>query len=278
MKMQMGVFGHPVAHSMSPVMHQAALRELNLEGSYEAYDIAPDELKEGIESVRSEGYRGINITLPHKVAVMEYLDHVSEEAQAIGAVNTVVNEDGKLTGYNTDGQGFLESVLERTGDLPDKRVLIIGAGGAARAVSVSFARHGVEELVITNRTLSKAREIAERCRQWCEVRVLPATMAQAAFTGFDLIVNTTPIGMFPDTDRMPMSLETVRRNALVCDLIYNPERTRWLSEAEKRGAKTLNGIGMFVNQGALALEMWTGKKAPRIAMEKAVVEELKKKL
>ncbi|PYZ98716.1 shikimate dehydrogenase [Alteribacter lacisalsi] len=276
MKLLMGVFGHPVAHSMSPVMHKAALGELNIEGSYEAYDIGPEELEDGIKSMKSEGYRGMNITLPHKVAVMDHLDAVSEEAEAIGAVNTIVNENGKLTGYNTDGQGFLDSVLEQVEDLSGKRVLLIGAGGASRAVAVSFARHGVKELAITNRTLSKANEIAVRCKKWCDSRVLPATMAQAAFTGYDLIINTTSIGMSPDVNRMPMSLETVKRNALVCDLIYNPEETRWLREAEKKGAKTLNGIGMFINQGALAFEMWTGKKAPREAMKQAVLFEMKK--
>ncbi len=273
----MGVFGHPVSHSMSPCMHKAAYAHLNIKATYEAFEIAPNDLELAVKSIRTEQLTGVNITLPHKVAVIDYLDEISEEAKAIAAVNTVVHRDGRLVGYNTDGQGFLDSLIQESDEsIQNKKVLLVGAGGAARSVAVSLARYGVEELAITNRTLGKAAEIAKICEPFQSINVYPRGLAQAGLTGFDIIINTTSIGMHPDMDRMPFSLETLKRGAVVCDLIYTPLKTRWLQEAEKKGAKTINGLGMFVNQGALAFELWTGQSAPRDIMRKAVVEELMK--
>ncbi|MBM7097141.1 MULTISPECIES: shikimate dehydrogenase [Alteribacter] len=277
MNLRMGVFGHPIGHSMSPAMHNAALAEVGLQGSYGAYDIHPEDLEEAVRSLREDQFRGVNVTLPHKVNVMPFLDEISSDARTIGAVNTIVQENGRLIGYNTDGQGYLDSLLTESGEeLKNKKVLIIGAGGAARAVAVSLLKYGVQVLAITNRTMSKAKEIARICEPVGPVSVLPSTIAQANLTGFDVIINTTSIGMAPDIDRMPFSLETLKRDSIVSDLIYTPLKTRWLQVAENKGAKTINGLGMFINQGAIAFELWTGRKAPREKMKQTVLDALKK--
>ncbi|WP_026689168.1 shikimate dehydrogenase [Alteribacter aurantiacus] len=277
MSLNMGVFGHPIGHSKSPVMHNAALKELGISGTYEAYDIHPDDLEEAVDSLRRNHFRGVNVTLPHKVSVMPFLDEVSSDARAIGAVNTIVNENGRLIGYNTDGQGYLNSLIAESGeDIKNKRVLVIGAGGASRAVAVSLKKYGVNFLAITNRTLSKAKDIARICEPIGRVNVLPSTIAQANVTSFDIIINTTSIGMEPDVTRMPFSLETLKRDSIVSDLIYTPFKTRFLQVAENKGAKTINGLGMFINQGAIAFELWTGKQAPRDKMRQVVLETLKK--
>lgn len=270
-----GVIGNPIGHSLSPDMHEAAFKELNIEGTYVAFEVREDQLKRAIDGVRGLGISGMNVTIPHKVEVMKYLDEIDPLAEKIGAVNTIDHKDGKLVGYNTDGEGYLQALLPiLPKPLKGMRVLILGAGGAAKGVAISLALHGVKELSISNRTVSKADALAEECSSITHSSSMPITLAQARLTEFDLIVNTTSIGMTPNVDQMPLSLEMIARGVVVSDLIYTPFKTRWLRDAEARGAIVQNGLDMFVNQGALAFEKWTGKDAPREIMKKKVIEKL----
>ncbi|UTR14344.1 shikimate dehydrogenase [Salipaludibacillus sp. LMS25] len=275
MKQLYGVIGCPISHSLSPAMHKAAYEELSIKADYHAFHVEEKDLKEAVNGIRALGIRGINVTIPHKVSIIPYLDEIAPLAEEIGAVNTVVNDDGWLIGYNTDGEGYVQGLLPvLTKDLAKMRTLIIGAGGAARGVSLTLAKYGAGEMCITNRTESRARQLADDCNRLTRATALPLERAQAELTGFDLIINTTSIGMAPDSNRMPLSLETLPRGAIVSDLIYTPLRTRWLQVAENKGAIIQNGLDMFVNQGALAFEKWTGQSAPKETMKKKVLEKL----
>ncbi|WP_280768534.1 shikimate dehydrogenase [Salipaludibacillus daqingensis] len=275
MKQVYGVIGHPIAHSLSPAMHEAAFKECGIDGTYLAFEVKEEQVKQAIDGVRALGIKGLNVTIPHKVAVMEYLDEIDPVARQIGAVNTIVHKDNKLIGYNTDGQGYLQALLPVLPKaLKDMRVLILGAGGAAKGVAVTMAMNGVKELVISNRTEKKANDLAEECSGLTNSSGLPISLAQARLTEFDLIINTTSIGMTPNVDQMPLSLEMIAKGVVVSDLIYTPSKTRWLKDAEARGAIIQNGLEMFVNQGALAFEKWTGQSAPRDVMSSKVKEKL----
>ncbi|OLO38850.1 shikimate dehydrogenase [Alkalihalophilus pseudofirmus] len=271
-----GLIGHPVGHSMSPSMHNNAFHLLHQNHHYHAFDVSEADLQAAIAGFRAIGISGFNITIPHKVEVMKYLDEVDEEAKLIGAVNTVVNDNGRLFGYNTDGEGYLQSLLKVTGDqLKQMRVLLIGAGGAARAVLTVLSRYGVEELHIANRTKEKAASLASECNQSSkDAFVWSIEEAEQKLHQFDLIINTTSVGMSPNVDQLPIALNNIKQDAVVSDLIYNPLKTKLLQEAEAKGATVLNGVGMFVEQGALAFEKWTGTKPDRNEMEKIVLQQL----
>lgn len=275
MKQVYGVIGDPISHSLSPVMQEAAFRHCNIDAAYHAFHVPKNNLEQAVQGMKGLGVKGLNVTIPHKVDIMNFLDEIDPLAEKIGAVNTIVHEDGRLVGYNTDGEGYMQSlrpIIEKpTSSL---RVLMIGAGGAAKGVAMTMASYGVKELVITNRTLSKAESLARECGEFTDSAAIPIKLAQAKLTEFDIIINTTSIGMTPDIDSMPLSLEMLGRNVIVSDLIYTPYQTRFLLEAEKKGVKTLNGLGMFVNQGALSFEKWTGLEAPREIMKDVVMKEL----
>ncbi|WP_100398276.1 shikimate dehydrogenase [Bacillus sp. FJAT-44742] len=265
------LFGHPVGHSMSPIVHNEQFSLLNMPHHYHAIDVEPGKIKEAVEAIKALSIAGANVTVPHKVEIMKHLDHIDEEARIIGAVNTIVNENGVLTGYNTDGQGYLESLLEVTGpDISDYKILVIGAGGASRAVVTVLCRYGVNDLMITNRTQERAEALSKDCGG----QVISKEKAEGMLSEFDVIINTTSIGMSPNTDEMPMSVEGMKPKTIASDLIYNPLQTRWLAEAEKRGAVTHSGIGMFVRQGALAFKKWTGQEADLEIMTKTVLQQL----
>jgi shikimate dehydrogenase len=264
-----GLFGHPVAHSKSPQMHNAAFAHLGLDYVYLAFDILPERIEEGVQSIRALNVRGVNVTIPHKVAVIPYLDELSDAARRIGAVNTIVHEQGRLIGHNTDGIGYLAALREETGFVPaGKSVLLLGAGGAARAVATQLALDGAAQITIAARTVERAQEL------------LPAldglTAAQAVLLGdvvpadYDLVVNTTPLGMHPHVDELPIDPELLRAGQLVSDLIYNPRETRFLREAAARGCRVSGGLGMFIHQGAEAFRLWTGQEAPTDVMRKTV--------
>lgn len=271
-----GLIGHPVSHSMSPSMHNDAFRNLDVDHHYQAFDVKGEDLEAAISGIRALGIKGFNVTIPHKVNVMKFLDEVDEEAKLIGAVNTVVNKDGKLIGYNTDGEGYLQSLLKVTGqELQQMKTLIIGAGGAARAVFTVLSRYGVSELDIANRTNEKAAILASECNcGQADVEVLSIEEAGERLNEYDLIINTTSVGMSPHTDHLPIHLKNLKKATVVSDLIYNPLKTKLLLEAEGKGATILNGVGMFVEQGALAFEKWTGVAPDRHNMENIVLKQL----
>ncbi len=267
-----GVWGHPIGHSRSPAMHNAALEALGLDWVYVPFDVAPGDAAAAVAGLRALGLAGVNVTVPLKEMVLPLLDAVDEDARWIGSVNTIHNKDGRLFGYSTDGAGFLRS-LEAAGQAAQgRRVLLLGAGGSARAVAFALAAQG-GHCRIANRTETRAAGLARDVNQR-----FPGTASVAGWGAdagtFDLLVNTTTLGMQPNEDAMPtLPPDAFASCPLVCDLIYAPAQTRLLTQAASAGCETLNGVGMLVWQGALSLALWTGwplEEMPVAIMEAAV--------
>ncbi|RAV01682.1 shikimate dehydrogenase [Paenibacillus sp. YN15] len=270
-----GVFGDPVGHSKSPLMLNRAFREAGINGAYGAFHILPGTLRAAVEGIRALGFRGVNVTIPHKVEVMSYLDKIDEAAQAIGAVNTIVNDNGVLTGYNTDGIGYVRSLKEETGvSLAGKEVLLLGAGGAARGIVYALAKEGVGRIVIANRTEERARELARDMAAYVPAEGIGIREIGGFMDRTELVINTTAAGMHPNVDELPMDLDPslLHRELMVSDLVYNPRITALLKHAAETGAQIHSGLGMFIYQGAYAFEYWTGRPAPVEAMRAAVEE------
>jgi len=262
-----GVIGDPIEHTMSPVMHNTAFRELDLDYVYTAFRVRSEELGEAIRGMRALNIRGLNVTIPHKVNIIPFLDEVDPLAKKIGAVNTIINNDGCLTGYNTDALGFLQAMLDKRIDPQGKNVLVIGAGGASRAVSHILAERGAR-LFIFNRVeeLDWAYELAAKVSWHSEYEAKAGELHRqnlaAVLPITDILVNTTSVGMSPDINRTPVDTDLLRKELVVFDIVYNPNETRLLREAGSAGAQTIRGIDMLAWQGALAFEKWTGKQAP----------------
>ncbi|WP_078545506.1 shikimate dehydrogenase [Litchfieldia alkalitelluris] len=270
-----GVIGCPIAHSMSPEMHNDLFDFYQLQSRYHAFHIEPEKLSDAIKGFKAIGVSGFNVTVPHKIAILDLLDEVEAVALNIGAVNTVVNEEGRLVGYNTDGQGYIHSIKQKMNQsLEQSRVLLIGAGGAARAIYITLASIGVLNVDIVNRTKEKAVELIGSCQYKNSSTALTIKEVEQALGQYDLIINTTSIGMHPHVEESPISLENLSENTVVSDIIYNPLKTKLLKDAEQKGATIDNGIGMFVNQGALAFEKWTGIFPDTTRMETVVKKKL----
>jgi shikimate dehydrogenase len=268
-----GVIGDPIAQSKSPLMMNAAFEAIGYAGVYEKYHVKPEELETAMERFRQEQFRGLNVTIPHKVEVMKYLDVIDEDARNIGAVNTVVNEGGTLIGYNTDGIGYVRSLLEETGFSPrGKRILFLGAGGAARGVIYAMLKQQPAFVGIVNRTFARAEELAQSLATFGSIQAIAES--EMGHGEWDLIVNTTSVGMYPHVDESPLDPTGIQPNMLVSDLIYNPRETLLLQQAKARGAKSHNGLGMFIYQGAYAFEFWTGQAAPTAVMREVVASTL----
>ena len=276
-----GLIGDPVEHSMSPVMHNAAFREIGIDYLYVPFQVKESELGKAIEGMRALNMKGLNVTIPHKVAVLQFLDELDNLAEKIGAVNTIVNDDGVLTGYNTDGTGFLKALLEGGIEPEGKNVAILGAGGASRAISFTLADRDAH-LVILNRLLELdwAEELANRISQTfsrtVEALELNRENLARALEKAEILVNATSVGMSPDIDQSPVDADLLRPDIIVFDIVYNPIKTRLLREAEMAGAKTVSGVDMLVWQGALAFEQWTGWKAPVELMKREAIHLLEK--
>jgi len=271
-----GVIGDPISHSMSPAMLNDIFDYYKLEARYHAFHVKPGQVKAAIEGIRALGVSGINVTIPHKVEVIEYLDEVEEVAANIGAVNTIVNQNGKLVGYNTDGNGFIRSLnrVISNEELRGANVLIVGAGGAARGIFISLAAMGVKKIDIVNRTIERAKAIIEDCKFEVESQAINFEEVTRHLGKYQVIINTTSVGMHPNVDDIPLSLDYLAPKTIVSDIIYNPFETKLLLEAKKRGAITQNGLGMFVYQGALAFEKWTGRFPDTDRMERLVTKLL----
>lgn len=274
-----GVFGDPVAHSLSPAMHNRAFAALGLDFVYVPFHVRGERLGEAVAAVRALNLVGVNVTVPHKVRVMQFLDEIDAEARMIGAVNTIVHRSGRLVGYNTDGRGFVRSLERQAGRTPrGARVVIFGAGGAAQAIACSMARAGAASVAIANRTREKAEALARLVAAEAPAAVLPAAPddpeLRRALGAADIVVQATSVGMHPHHEAPPpLPVEAVRPGALVCDIVYNPRVTRLIEAARERGCETLTGEGMLVYQGAIAFELWTGQKAPEELML-ATLDEL----
>jgi shikimate dehydrogenase len=271
-----GVFGHPVAENPTIVMQEAAFQELGLNWRYLTIEVYPQDLADAMKGLRAFNMRGINLTIPHKVEVLKYLDEVAEDAQLMGAVNTVRREGDKLIGENTDGKGFLRSLHEDAQeDLVGKRIVVLGAGGAARAITVELALAGAAHLTVVNRSpergqalvnlLNEKTPVTAEFVQWDDVYALSADT--------DVLVNATSIGLYPNVTAKPdLDYNTITASMIVCDVIPNPPHTPFLKEAEACGARTLDGLGMLVYQGAIGFKMWTGLDAPVEVMHQALAK------
>ncbi|MBI3040528.1 MAG: shikimate dehydrogenase, partial [Chloroflexi bacterium] len=267
-------------HSVSPVMHNAAFEKIGLDYLYLPFRVKKEALGKAIEGMRALNIKGLNVTIPHKVAVLRFLDKLDPLAEKIGAVNTIVNDAGVLTGYNTDASGWLQALLERGVAPEGKNIVILGAGGAARAISFILAERGAR-LVILNRPsgLDGAKKLANRISRIFtrEVEVLALNRENLArvLGKADILVNATRVGMSPDADQTPVDADRLRSGLTVFDIVYNPIKTRLLREAEMAGAEIIGGLDMLVWQGALAFEKWTGQKAPIKLMKEAAIKLLR---
>lgn len=268
MKKWYAVIGDPIAHSLSPFMHETWFREHGIDAAYISVHVEPANLQKAIDSLRTLGASGFNVTLPHKQAVIPCLDGIDETAMEMNAVNTVSFDGKKYTGSNTDGDGFVQSLLA-CGPEKNAPVLVIGAGGAARGISFALKRAGFSDVTITNRTYRRAEELAE------ETGSSPMLMAnaEAGLGDFKTIIQTTSVGLAED-EALPISLEHLNSESLVTDIIYNPLMTHFLKTAEEKGCRILNGVGMFVYQGAIAFEKWTGIRPETEKMIQLITNKL----
>ena len=258
------LFGYPVSHSLSPVMHNSAFEHTGYNGVYLAFGVK--DIKDAFTSARALGMKGLSITIPHKLEALKYLDEADETALKIGAVNTIINNNGFLKGYNSDGIGAVKALSEKS-VIKGKNVAVLGAGGAARAVGFCIKNEG-GKITVVNRT----RENGERLAGDLSADFRP--LNDIGKIKFDILVNTTSVGMTPQKNLMPIEGRCLEKGMVVMDIVYNPLRTRLLQEAEKAGCITIDGVSMFVYQGAFQFELWTGIKAPVDIMRKAVMNAL----
>ncbi len=264
-----GIFGYPVEHTLSPAMHNAAFKALGLDYCYVPFPVHPDYLKDAVKAIRALNLCGVNVTVPHKEKVMALLDEINEEASFIGAVNTLVNSEGRLIGYNTDGKGFMQSLIESGISVEGKDILIIGAGGASRAISYYLSQK-TKTLYLYNRNKNRAEKLIYDLKKIRNNVTLIENIS--SIERFHIIINATPLGLKKE-DPLPFDTSLLRAEQTVCDLIY--KKTRLLEEASKKGCATLDGLGMLLWQGLFAFELWTGKKPQVEVMRNALMKSNK---
>lgn len=273
-----GVIGHPIEHSMSPPMHNNAFKELNMDYVYVAFHVLPENIEKLIESCKTLDIKGLNVTIPHKTSVIPFLDEIDSTAKKIGAVNTIQFKNGIAKGFNTDGIGAIKSIQEYT-TLEGKNVLIIGAGGASKAISFTLINENINSLVIANRSKENACNLIENIRMQCdfeEISYVDIKDASELIDDVDIIINTTPIGMYPKHEvEPPIKTDKINEKHIVMDVIYNPLETTLLKEARLNGATTINGTSMLINQGLESFKIFTGCKASYKSFEEALMEQLK---
>jgi shikimate dehydrogenase len=269
-----GCFGQPVSENPTQAMVEAAYRHHGLDWRYLTIEVAPEGLADAVRGVRAMGFAGFNCTIPHKVAVIQHLDGLGESASLMGAVNCVVRREGKLIGENTDGKGFVESLRTLT-DPTGKSVVIFGAGGAARAISVEVALAGATKITIVNRSTERGTELVNLLREKVNVEAdfVPWEGDYAVPDGTDVVINATSIGLFPDVDaRIALAPDTLKAGMVVADVIPNPPKTRLVRDATERGCKVIDGLGMLVNQGVIGIRYWTGVDPDPTVMRNALEE------
>jgi len=273
----LGVIGHPIEHSLSPLMHNTVFNELNINSVYLAFDINPGDIEKFIDGASAMGILGINVTIPHKVEIMNYIDEISKEAKLIGAVNTVkFGNKNKIKGYNTDGLGCVRALQESGGEIPKKNIFIIGAGGAARAIAFQCVLEGAN-VSITNRTEEMfmaenlSSEIKEKLKKNIPVIDFSNKAIAKELSNSDILIHATPVGMFPNINNSIIPKEIIPMHLTVMDIVYNPIETKLLRLAGEKGCKTVSGVGMFVYQGAEALKLWFDEIEPPVGLMKKVV-------
>jgi shikimate dehydrogenase len=270
------VIGDPIEHSLSPVMHNEAFKQAGILGSYDKKRVTSEGLQTFMHFLKESEYAGCNVTIPHKVAIIPFLDEIDKEAEKIGAVNTVVNKNGKLIGYNTDGKGFLLGLEEKISrPISELNILLIGAGGAARSIAYALLKEHPKHLYIANRSEDRLMQLIKDLND-THVEPLSLAKAESELGRFNVLINTTNAGMYPNIDTMPMRLDQLNNDAVVCDIVYNPLQTKWIQAAKNKGAVTDNGVSMLVMQGAMAFEKWTGIFPDTNKMKQAVIEQLRR--
>ena len=264
------VIGDPIDHSLSPNIHSAAFRELNLDCSYIAYRIPKGELEEGIEGLKKIKVDGFNVTIPHKVEMMKYLEKIDESCSVIGAVNTVTNKDGILKGYNTDMDGFLDPFKKKNLNITDAKVLLLGAGGAARAIVAGFAKEKAKSVTIANRTLENANNLSEFAKKiGLSANAIKIEDVNDSAKDYDIIVNATSLGL--KNEPSPIPLEDINEKTIVYDIVYMPMNTDFIKKAKEKNAVVIFGYEMLLGQAVRAFEIWHGMEAPYSAMKKALL-------
>ena len=270
MSKSFAVIGDPIDHSLSPNIHSAAFRELDLDCSYIAYRIPKGELEEGIEGLKKINIAGFNVTIPHKVEMMKYLQKIDESCSVIGAVNTVTNTDGVLKGYNTDMDGFLDPFKKKNLNIADTKVLLLGAGGAARAIVAGFAKEKAKSITIANRTLENAKNLSEFAEKISLIsNAITLDDVKDSAKDYDIIVNATSVGL--KNEPSPISLDDINEKTIVYDIVYMPMNTDFLKKAKEKNAVIIFGYEMLLGQAVRAFEIWHEMEAPYNAMKKALL-------
>ena len=271
-----GVFGYPVDENPTVVVAKTAFEDLGIPYRYLTVEVKPENLEAAMKALVAWNMKGIHLTIPHKVEVLKYLDHIADDAKIMGAVDTVYVKDGELYGENTDGKGFIKSLQNAEIEIKGKKVFMLGAGGAARAIAVELANAGAKQLVILNRSEERGSELKELLEKNTKMQVEFQKWSETAVIDedTDILVNTTSIGLYPNVDEKPdIDFDSIRPEMTVCDVIPNHPHTQLLKEAEKRGAKTVDGLGMLINQAVESFRLWTGMTANAEKMKEALAKE-----
>lgn len=269
------LIGNPVSRSLSPLIHNTSFKCNDINSIYLTFNVI--DLKKSINGIKSLGIKGFNVTIPYKEKIIDYLDEIDDLAKGIGAVNTVINLDGKLKGFNTDGLGFIKSLEERNISLHNKRVLVIGAGGASRGISMTLVNENISKLDILNRTKKRANKLV------CDIKELHRELDISCIDiidvkdKYDIVINTTSVGMFPDTKRMPIDPSVFNKETIIYDIIYKPSPTLLLKESKKQGKLTINGLDMLIYQGLLSEDIWLAKKLEKISIKNQIKRRIMEK-
>lgn len=274
-----GVIGDPIEHSLSPIMHNAAFNALKLNYVFLAFKVKPAEVEHAVNGMRALNIRGLNVTMPHKSTVMNFLDRIDLSAQIVNSVNTILKRESKFFGFNTDGVGALKALRENGVEPKGRKVLLLGAGGAARAIAYTMAKES-DELAVLNRTVRQAQELAKLLEKVTNKKIVAGSLSpkeiQHNLQDSDILINATSIGMKPKDDESLVPSKLLRPNLAVLEIVYNPIETKLAKDAKVAGAKVVSGIEMLIYQGAASFEIWTGKSAPVEVMRQAVLNHLQK--
>ena len=271
------VIGHPIEHSMSPIMWNPALHELDLDYVYLAFDIHPKDLEEAIKGIKALDIKGINVTIPHKETVIKYLDEIDPIALKIGAVNTIKNEKGFLKARNTDASGAKKALIDAGCNISGKNIVFLGAGGVARSLAYIMAEeanHIILTDLVEERAIAVAKEIKKNMKVDIEGKISNRNNVNEGLKKADILINATPIGMYPNIENTPITKDLLHGDLFVFDVVYNPLETRLMKDAREIGCQTLGGLDMLVNQGILAFEWWTNQNPNRNLMKKKIIEFL----
>lgn len=274
-----GVIGEPIEHTLSPIMHNAGFQSIGLDYVFLAFRVKPADVEVAVNGMRALNIRGLNVTMPHKTAIIKHLDRVDLSAQIVNSVNTILNKENLLFGFNTDGVGALKALKENGVELKGRKVLLLGAGGAARAIAYALAKEA-DELAVLNRTVKQAQALAKLLERSCNKKIASGSLSQSDIQtnlqDSDILINATAIGMKPKPDESPVAPKLLRTNLAVMDIVYNPLETKLAKDAKEAGAKVISGVEMLIYQGAASFEIWTGKTAPVGVMRQAVLSQLAK--